>query len=618
MFTRLKRWLIGQPIASHHESHERLSIFTGIAIFASDALSSTAYATEEILLAFVGAGTMAVHAGLLSIPVAIAIIALLILVVASYRQVIETYPQGGGTYNVSKARLGTSAGLIAGAALMIDYILTASVSVSAGISALTSAGIIPDYTRVMVAVSAIAIITWINLRGVRESGRVFVVPIYSFILCMLIMVAYGGFKVLNGEAPGFSAHLTNELHTVSWTDPLVVFWLLKAFSHGCSALTGIEAVSNGVKAFKEPTWVNANKTLVILGVLLTLMFGGVTVLAFCFNIMPAEHGETVLSMLGRQIFGGDTFMYYALQFTTLGILVLGANTAFAGFPSLCNILAQDNFLPRQMLSLGDRLVFSNGIVFLCLMAIALIVHYKADPHDMIPLYAVGVFLSFTLSQASMVVYHWQERKTPAWWQQMAINALGTLTTGVVTVLLAVEKFWEGAWIVIVAIPLIVLLFSKIKNHYQDIGRQLALPDDGQHCPVPIEHTVLVLVSSLNRGTIPALEYAKTISDRVEAVHVELSTEGTRRLRDAWDNWGCDVPLTILKSPYRAISGPLLEYIEEVEDRYEHDLVTIIVPEFVTKRWWHNILHNQTSLLIKTLLRFRKGKVVTTVRYYLDV
>jgi hypothetical protein len=261
-------------------------------------------------------------------------------------------------------------------------------------------------------------------------------------------------------------------------------------------------------------------------------------------------------------------------------------------------------------------VFSNGIIFLCLVSMALVVHYHADPHDMIPLYAVGVFLSFTLSQASMVVYHWQERKTRTWPQQMAINMLGTLTTGVVTVLLAVEKFTEGAWIVLVAIPLIILVFSKIHNHYKDIGRQLALPSGG-HCPIPIEHTVLVLVSSLNRGTIPALEYAKTISDRVEAVHVELSTENTRRLREAWDDWGCNVPLTILKSPYRAISGPLLEYIDEVEQRYEHDLVTIIVPEFVTRKWWHNMLHNQTSLLIKTLLRFRRGKVVTTVRYYLD-
>jgi amino acid transporter len=618
MLTRLKRWLIGQPIATHRESHERLSIWTGIAIFASDALSSTAYATEEILLAFVGAGSLAMHAGLLSVPVAIAIIALLILVVASYRQVIQTYPQGGGTYNVSKARLGTGAGLIAGASLMIDYILTASVSVSAGISALTSAGIIPDYTKVMVAVSAVAIITWINLRGVRESGRFFILPIYSFIACMLVMVGVGIYQVVTGQVPDVSNYVGSEIHSISWTDPLVMFWLLKAFSHGCSALTGIEAVSNGVKAFKEPTWVNANKTLVILGVLLTVMFGGVTLLAFFYNVLPTEHGETVLSMLGRKVFGGESFMYYALQFTTLGILVLGANTAFAGFPSLCNILAQDGYLPRQMLSLGDRLVFSNGIVFLSLMSIALILHYKADPHDMIPLYAVGVFLSFTLSQASMVIYHWQERKSKAWPQQMAINGLGTLTTGVVTILLAVEKFWEGAWIVVVAIPIIVMIFSKIKNHYREIGRQLALPDEGQHCPVPIEHTVLVLVSSLNRGTIPALEYAKTISDRVEAVHVELSTEGTRRLRHAWDDWGCDVPLTILKSPYRAISGPLLEYIDEVEARYEHDLVTIIVPEFVTKKWWHNILHNQTSLLIKTLLRFRKGKVVTTVRYYLDM
>jgi amino acid transporter len=617
VFTRLKRLFIGQPIASHHESHERLSIWTGIAIFASDALSSTAYATEEILLAFAGAGALAVHGGFLSLPVAIAIIALLILVVVSYRQVIETYPQGGGTYNVSKARLGTGAGLVAGASLMIDYVLTAAVSISAGVSALTSAGVIPDYTRVSVAISLIAIITWINLRGVKESGRFFMVPIYSFIVCMAALVGTAIFKVLTGQTPEVANHFAAETNTIDWASPMVVFWLLKAFSHGCSALTGIEAVSNGVKAFKEPTWVNANKTLVVLAILLAVLFGGVTFSCFVFNITPAEGGETVLSQLGRAVFGGESWVYYALQLTTTGILVLGANTAFAGFPSLCNILAQDGFLPRQMLGMGDRLVFTNGIIFLCLVSMALVFFFKADPHHMIPLYAVGVFLSFTLSQASMVVFHWQERKSKTWPQQMAINGLGTLTTGVVTVLLAVEKFTEGAWIVLVAIPVIMLLFVKINNHYKDIGRQLALPQTGAHCPLSIEHTVLVLVSSLNRGTIPALEYAKTISERVEAVHVELNTDSTRRLRDAWDDWGCNVPLTILKSPYRAISGPLLDYIDEVEDRYEHDLVTIIVPEFVTRKWWHNMLHNQTSLMIKTLLRFRRGKVVTTVRYYLD-
>jgi amino acid transporter len=615
MLTQLKRWMIGKPIPSNREHHERLSVPVGIAVFASDALSSTAYATEEILLAFLGT-FLAVHAGLLSIPVAFAIIALLILVVVSYQQVITTYPQGGGTYNVSKARLGTTAGLIAGAALLIDYILTAAVSITAGVYALTSTGLVnPDY-KVALSILFIMVITWINLRGVTESGKAFTIPIYGFIASVYMLIAVGFWKVLTGQAPVAIAQAVSEASSMHWSSSIVVFGLLKAFSHGCAALTGIEAVSNGVTAFKEPCAINANKTLLILGFMLATMFGGLTYLAFAFKIMPDVNGhETVLSMLGRSVFDGESPLYFFFQLTTMAILFLGANTAFAGFPRLANILAQDGFLPRQLLNLGDRLVFSNGVLILSTLAIILIFIYEANPHHLIPLYAVGVFLAFTLSQASMVMFHWQERR-PNWRKNLVINGLGVITTGVVTILLTVEKWSEGAYIVVVAIPIIVWLFSLVKAHYLEVGRQLALPEGG-HCPIPIEHTVLVLVSSLNKGTVPALEYAKTISDRVEAVHVELSPEGTRRLRGAWDEWGCNVPLTILKSPYRAISEPLLDYIDEVEARYEHDLVTIIVPEFVTKHWWHNILHNQTSLLIKTLLRFKRGKVVTTVRYYLD-
>jgi hypothetical protein len=381
-------------------------------------------------------------------------------------------------------------------------------------------------------------------------------------------------------------------------------------------LDRIEAISDGVKAFKEPSEVNANKTLVIMGGILGSIFIGMTFLAYLYHVVPDLDGhETVVSQVTRAVFGGGTWMYYTIQGVTTVILVLAANTSFSGFPRLATILAQDGFLPRQLMNLGDRLVFSNGILILSLLSIFLIMAYHADTHALIPLYAVGVFLSFTLAQAGMVFRHGKVRQ-PGWRYGRIVNGIGATVTGLVTVLLAVEKFVEGAWIVLVAIPVLILLFQKIYNHYKSVGKQLVLPDTG-YCPTSIEHTVLVLVSSLHRGTIPALEYAKTISDRVEAVHVELNPAATGRLKEAWESWGCGIPLTILKSPFRSISEPLLEYIDEVEDRYEHDLVTIIVPEFVTKKSWHNLLHNQTSILIKALLRYRPGKVVTTVRYHLE-
>ena len=398
-------------------------------------------------------------------------------------------------------------------------------------------------------------------------------------------------------------------------DTALILALLKAFSHGCAALTGIEAISNGVKAFKEPSDSNANKTMVLMGLLLGSIFIGVTYLAFHFEINP-KATETIISQVARSSFGGNSFMYYAVQITTMIILVLAANTSFAGFPRLATLLASDYYLPRQLMTLGDRLVFSNGIILLSMISIALIWLYKADTHALIPLYAVGVFLSFTLAQAGMVVHHKRSRAKHSA-RGMLINFSGAVITGLVTLLLTYEKFFEGAWMVLLAIPLLIWLFLKIKNHYKSIAKQLALPNDGTACPVAFEHTVLVLVSSLNRGTIPALQYAKSMSERVEAVHVRLNPRTTAKLEQDWERWGCNVPLVVLDSPYRSIIDPILSYIDEVEDRHEHDIVTVIVPEFVTKKAWHNLLHNQTALLLKALLRFRRGKVVTTVRYFLD-
>ncbi len=616
--TKLKRVLVGTPLASSKEEDERLSIPIALAVFASDALSSTAYATEEILLALVGTMYLA-QANFLSLPVAAAIALLMAIVVLSYRQVIKAFPEGGGTYEVSKERIGLSASQIAGAALLIDYVLTVAVSISAGVAAIISSGLVGHQHRVGLAIFFIILLMLINLRGVKESGRALAVPAYFFILCMASLVGVGLFKVFTGDVTPLPAEATalpaNDAGQILNIALLLV--VLKAFSHGCAALTGIEAISDGVKAFKEPSDDNANKTLVIMGVILGTIFISITYLAFQMGIVPDEAAHrTVISLLAQKVFGYQTPFFYIFQAATTIILILAANTSFSGFPRLANILANDGFLPRQLMNLGDRLVFSNGIIILGFMSILLTIAYGADTHALIPLYAVGVFLSFTLAQAGMVILHKQD-KHKGWKSGLIINAFGALTTGVVTIILAVEKFTEGAWIVLVAIPLLMLLFRSIYNHYQSIGRQLALPKDKLPAPTSVEHTVLVLVSSLNQGTIPAIRYAKSISDNVEAVHIELNKAATARLKKNWEDWDAGVPLTILKSPYRSLTRPLLDYVDEVEDRYEHDMVTIVIPEFVTKKWWHNLLHNQTSLLIKTLLRFKPGKVVTTIRYHLE-
>lgn len=618
MLTRIKHFLFGKPILTSQQESERLSIPIALAVFASDALSSTAYATEEILLALIGT-TYAIQANLLSLPIAVAIALLMAIVVVSYRQVILAFPGGGGTYEVSKERIGPIACQIAGAALLIDYILTVAVSVSAGVAAITSSHI-PGITHEMsvpIAITLIAFMTFINLRGAQESGKALAGPAYFFIASMATLIIMGFFKVITGQVapiPEESTMLPVAAGTGDiWTMALF-FAALKGFSHGCAALTGIEAISDGVKAFKEPAPINANRTLTIMGCILGTIFISMTALAFFFHVQP-DHGHTVISLIATEVFGKGSPLFYIFQTATTIILVLAANTSFSGFPHLANILANDGFLPRQLMNLGDRLVFTNGILILGVLSAILVWIYQANTHALIPLYAVGVFLSFTLAQAGMVIYHKQE-KHAGWKSGLIINMLGAVTTGVVTVILAVEKFTAGAWIVLVAIPLLIILFRSINNHYKSIGRQLTL-DDNEYCPIKFEHTVLVLVSSLNKGTIPALEYAKSIADNVEAVHIELNSAATERLKNNWHEWGCGIPLTILKSPYRSLTAPLLDYVDEVEDRYEHDIVTVIIPEFVTKKWWHNLLHNQTSFLIKTLLRFKKGKVVTSIRYHLD-
>jgi len=622
----LKRLLVGAPLPSHREKHERLSVGTALAVFAADALSSTAYATEEILLAL-AIPAYALYAGfanILSIPIAIAICLLMVIVVASYKQVIKAYDQGGGTYEVSKEHLGLHASHVAGAALLIDYVLTAAVSVCAGVDALVATKWVPPDMRVQWACGFLAVITIINLRGVKESGLFFSIPAYIFIFAMVTMVITGVVQVFTGQPlTPLPINFTHGWQGVGIPENIqdllgigLLLAMVKAFSHGCTALTGIEAISNGVKAFKEPAADNANKTMVIMGCILGFLFIGMTIIAFFHRIMPVEN-NTVIAQVATAVFGGGSFFYYLVQFMTTVILVFAANTSFAGFPRLTSILANDGFLPRQLMHLGDRLVFSNGIILLGLISAGLVVLYHASTHDLIPLYAVGVFLSFTLAQAGMVKHH-IHNKEGNWKYSLFINGFGAIVTAIATIILLLEKFTEGAWLVVAGIFGIMWVFRKIKCHYISVARQLILPASPQAFSQPvIEHTVVVLVSSLHRGTLPALRYARTISSRIEAIHVELRPDLTKRLVDAWDDWGQGVPLTVLKSNYRSVVQPLMEYIEEVDDRYPDDMVTVIIPEFVTKKFWHNILHNQSSLLIKAMLAFRPNKVVTSVRYFLE-
>ena len=613
MLGDLKRIVIGNPLETARQTHERLSKKVALAVFSSDALSSVAYATEEILHVLVGVGFLALS---LAIPVAFAIAVLLVVVSFSYRQTIKAYPLGGGSYIVAKDNLGTMPSLTAGAALLIDYVLTVAVSLSAGVSAVVSVFPWLDPYRAGLALVFVLILTLANLRGLRESGAIFSVPTYAFIVMIFLMLIVGGYRYFTGQiVPIGDPHRLAELQTHG-AEALGLLLMLKAFAAGCTALTGIEAISDGVPAFKKPEWVNARKTLVVMAVVLTIMFLGITFLAQRYSALPPEPGnpETVLSQIGRGVFGGRGLPYGILQAATALILVLAANTAYSDFPRLLSFLARDRFLPRQLGSLGDRLVFSNGIIVLALAASALVIIFNATVTALIPLYAVGVFTSFTLSQAGMVL-RWRRLRERGWQQGMIVNGLGALTTLVVLLVIIYEKFLLGAWIVLLLIPLIILVFLAIHHHYTMAARQLSL--EGLAPPPPLRNTVIVPVSTLHRGTVNALKYAETIAPgNVTAIHVSLDPEQTRKLKERWPTWGGDIPLVVLDSPYRSLVRPLLQYIEEIDARWDNDLVTIVLPEFVPAKWWHHLLHNQTSLLIKGALLFRENKVVTSVPYRL--
>lgn len=607
----VRRVLIGKPLATNQAIHQRLSKVKALAVFSSDALSSSAYATEAILLVLIGAGTGALG---VSMPIALGIAALLLIVASSYYQTIHAYPNGGGAYIVAKDNLGTNPGLIAAASLLIDYILTVAVSVSAGVAALTSA--FPELIefRVPIAIMIVAFITLMNLRGVKESGTFFSIPTYGFVIGILTMLGYGIFRVLMGDVP--EAAEVETLHEATTaTTGITLFIVLRAYAAGCTALTGVEAISNGIPEFKPPESKNAGQTLIAMVALLCTMFVGITFLAnhFPITVQAGHMDSTVLSQVARSIFGEGLLFYY-IQLATLLILSLAANTAFAGFPRLASLISADRYLPRQLTNWGDRLVYSNGILALAILASILIVIFDAREHNLLPLYAVGVFISFTLSQAGMVIHWLKERHieafvpTNGWRARLGMNAFGACCTFIVGAILMVTKFAEGAWIVMVAIPLLIAMFMRIHSHYNDVARSLTLDGikpggvrvptiDRNHVPV------VVLMNSLNRCSLQALEYALNVSDNVRVCAIEIEPKAIEVLRRRWKEWNLEaVPLDVISSPFREVGRPLLKYLHDVDVQSEYCVPTMVVlPEFVVSKWWQRLLHNGTSVTIRDAL-----------------
>jgi amino acid transporter len=618
MFTDLRKFLFGNPLHTAEEVHQRLSKVKALAIFSSDALSSVAYATEEILWVLATAGMACLG---FSVPISLAISVLVIIVAFSYYQTVHGYPSGGGAYIVAYENLGVWPGLVAAAALLIGYVLTVSVSIAAGVHALVSAfpGLFPY--RVELCLAAVVLIMWANLRGVKESGVLFSIPTYGFILILLAMIVVGLFRLATGSLSPSTAQLSTALE--GGVQSLSILLLLRAFASGCAALTGIEAISNGVPVFEEPEARNAGQTLIAMAFLLGAMFLGITLLAHFLGVAPLE-GETVVSQIGRQVLGQGP-LYFFLQATTALILVLAANTSFASFPRLAAILAQSRYLPNQLTNLGDRLVFNNGIFLLALSASFLIVVFGGDTHRLIPLYAVGVFLSFTLSQAGMV-RHWRREEQRGWQWKALVNGLGAAATGIVMLVLLVANFTHGAWIVMLLIPACVWVFHGIKHYYSDIARQLSLEglEPGVWEDVdPLErHKIVVPISGVHRGSLAALHFSRVMSKDVTAVIVDVEPERTARVREKWPTWGHGIPLVVLESPYRSAVEPLFDYLDKVDRRDpERGLVVVVLPEFVPPKWWHHLFHNQTALLLKTMWVYHRektgeGRVVINVPYHL--
>lgn len=594
MLNKLKHLLIGSPLATQQLADLRLNKIRALAAFSPDALSSIAYANQEIYLGLVIAGAAGLR---LAWPIGVAIAGLLVIVAISYYQIIHGYPSGGGSYTVARDNLGTLSGLVAAAALLIDYLLTAAVSLTAGVEAIASAFPALWPYRVPIALLILLSLTLANLRGLQETGTLMAFPVYLFLFTYLPMLAYGFIKLaVVGPQQAAAA-------TPPSLQPLAVVLVLHAFATGCTALTGIEAISNGVPAFRPPEAKNAGRTLIVMAILMGILFLGSVGLTQFLGVVAGSQ-ETILSALARNLFR-NTPPYFLVQISTMLILAVAANTSFAGFPRLAAILARDSFIPRQLSQVGDRLVFTNGILLLSAGAAALIIIFQGDTHALIPLFAVGVFLAFTLSQVGMVI-HWRKVRDANWHIKAFANGLGAVVTGITLVIVGYSKFLDGAWLIFLLIPILVTIFMSIRRHYREVARQLSLrglPPDIRPAPPP---RIVIPISGVHRGIIDAVDFARAISSDVTGVYVEIEPGQGEHVRETWERWFPDVPLVVLPSPYRSIIGPLLAYLDETDLRHnDGKLATVVLPEFVPARWWHALLHNQTTWMIKTALLYRR-------------
>ena len=628
MASTLKRMLIGRPLATDEADHQRISKTIGLAVFSSDAISSTAYATGEVMLVLVGA------AGLYNDPnrpklgvedtpgllpaIAILVVVLLAIVANSYRQTIHAYPDGGGAYIVSRENLGELPSLVAGGSLLVDYVLTVAVSIAAGVLAMYSAfpGL-KDY-RVEICLFFVLLLTVANLRGVKESGTFFAVPTYAYMVAMAMFIVWGLVSKATGNLHPMKVDLealaeVRENFKVSDTFvPVSAYIFARAFSSGAVALSGVEAISNGIPAFRKPTSKNAATTLVWMSLILGSGFLGISMIATWMKPTPSE-SESVISLMGKELMGQGV-PYYFLQFATMAILILAANTAYADFPRLAAILGKDGYLPRQFAARGDRLVFSNGVLILAVMASVLLVVFQGDVSKLIPLYAVGVFTSFTLSQTGMVRHHLKE-KAKGWRLSMAFSIVGAIATGIVMIVVIVSKFLIGAWIIVVIVPIIVIAFKGVSRHYHSVAQQLRITPEPE-TPV-LQHSVVVLVGGLQRSTLNALRYARSVhADHTLALSVAIDENHADKIRADWDRYGITVPLEILESPYRDLTTIVINHLDELDRRWGHDYVTVVIPEFVTPHWWQGVLHNQSALALKLRLLARRDTVVVSVPFHL--
>lgn len=621
-----RNWLIGNPLATADAPHQTIGKLIGLAVFSSDALSSVAYGPQEMMIILALAGLTALpHA----LPLVISIAVLLVILTFSYEQTIHAYPSGGGAYIVARDNLGELPALVAGTSLLTDYILTVAVSISSGVAQITSAFPQTEPAKVAIAVLLIFLVMLINLRGVKESGFTFAIPTYFFLGMAYLTVGIGIFRYLTGNLP-IVTNPPEMIHTV--VQPLSIFIILRAFASGTTSLTGVEAISNGITAFKEPRSANAGRTLVWMAVILGSLLLGITFLSVHIQALPSET-ETVISQLARTIFNGRGLLYLATISSTTVILIMAANTAFADFPRLGALTATDGFLPRQLTFRGSRLVYSTGIVALALIASILVILFNASVTNLIPLYAIGVFLSFTLSQLGMARRWWKSghlapgtsvkergsvlKHDEKWRFKMVVNAAGSFTTCIVMAIFAIFKFSEGAWVVIILIPALVMLFFTIHYHYKSLARQLSLEKHAER-PRVRRNRVIMPVAGVHRGTLAALHYARTLSNDVTAVHISIDPEEAAKIVAKWDVWGEGTRLVVLNSPYRVFMEPLLDYIDVIEaSNQAGDMLTIVVPQFIPKRWITRFLHTRTSESLRRVLLNRENVVITEVPYKVE-